>query len=94
LDKIPNIKVIYPKNLFGYTEEPTEIIILTDNGKLMRGVIKKQDNIVSFNIEEVDPKEVKINYKEDINNLDKVFFGLNFSTNASSIKCFINNGQK
>lgn len=88
LDKIPRINVIYPKNLFGNTKEPTEIIILTNDNKLMKGVIKKQSNIVSFYINEIEPKEVDIDNEKDVNGWDK-FLGLDFSTNASIIKRFL-----
>lgn len=89
LNKIPNIKVIYPKNLFGDTDEPIEIIILTEDNKLMHGIIKKQSNAAySFDIEEINPTEVEINYNKDNNYLD-CNFGLDFSSNFSFINNFI-----
>ncbi|ADD02655.1 hypothetical protein TthWC1_2578 [Thermoanaerobacter thermohydrosulfuricus WC1] len=94
LDEITNIKVIYPKNLFGVTNKPTEIIILTEDDKLMRGVIKKQCNIAySFDIEKIDPEEIEMNYKEDNNDVGKNL-GLDFSGNIKIIRDFIVKSQR
>lgn len=89
IEKIPNVKVIYPKYLFNYSsdilaeQKNTEFIILT-NTEILLGVYKSE----KFNIEPIEVNKIEIDTKDDRNIVSKVF-DLDFSENISEIKKFI-----